>query len=47
MVWGNEKAIRARIEDHWQAGADRVCVLAIGPMTLPEERLLGLLAPWP
>jgi probable F420-dependent oxidoreductase len=44
LVWGDEKAIRARIDEHWQAGADHVCVQAIGPMGLPDERLLGLLA---
>jgi probable F420-dependent oxidoreductase len=47
IVWGDEKAIRARIAEHWQAGADHVCVQAVGPMTLPDERLLGLLAPQP
>ncbi|HEY5264395.1 MAG TPA: TIGR03620 family F420-dependent LLM class oxidoreductase [Steroidobacteraceae bacterium] len=45
VVWGDEKAIRQRIDAHWQAGADHVCVQAIGPNTLPDERLLGLLAP--
>jgi len=29
IVWGNEKTIRARIDEHWQAGADHVCVQAI------------------
>jgi probable F420-dependent oxidoreductase len=45
IAWGDEKAIRARIEEHWQAGADHVCVQSIGPAGLPDERLLGLLAP--
>jgi probable F420-dependent oxidoreductase len=45
LVWGDEKAIRARIDEHWQAGADHVCVQAIGPTGLPDERLLRLLAP--
>jgi probable F420-dependent oxidoreductase len=45
IAWGDEKAIRARIEEHWQAGADHVCVQSIGPATLPDERLLDLLAP--
>jgi probable F420-dependent oxidoreductase len=45
IAWGNEKAIRARIEEHWQAGADRVCVQAIGANGRSDERLLGLLAP--
>jgi len=47
VAWGDEKAIRARIDEHWQAGADHVCVQAIGKTTLPDERLLGLLAPGP
>jgi probable F420-dependent oxidoreductase len=45
IAWGDEKAIRARIEAHWQAGADHVCVQAIGQTALPDERLLDLLAP--
>jgi probable F420-dependent oxidoreductase len=45
IVWGDEKAIRTRIEEHWQAGADHVCIQAVGPTPLPDERLLGLLAP--
>jgi probable F420-dependent oxidoreductase len=47
IVWGDEKAIRKRIDEHWQAGADHVCVQAIGQTALPDERLLGLLAPRP
>ncbi len=47
IVWGDEGTIRARIEEHWQAGADHVCVQAIGPNALPDERLLSLLAPRP
>ena len=45
VVWGDETAIRKRIDAHWQAGADHVCVQAIGAGHLPDERLLGLLAP--
>ncbi len=45
IVWGDEKAIRARIDKHWQAGADHVCIQAIGQTALPDEHLLGLLAP--
>jgi probable F420-dependent oxidoreductase len=45
IAWGDEKAIRTRIEQHWQAGADHVCVQAIGPTAIPDERLLSLLAP--
>jgi probable F420-dependent oxidoreductase len=47
IVWGDETAIRARIDEHWQAGADHVCVQAIGPTVLPDDRLLALLAPRP
>ncbi len=45
IVWGDEAAIRTRIDEHWQAGADHVCVQAVGPTPQPDERLLGLLAP--
>jgi probable F420-dependent oxidoreductase len=44
IVWGDEKTIRARIDEHWRAGADHVCVQAIGQTALPDERLLGVLA---
>ena len=47
FAWGDEKAIRARIDEHWQAGADHVCIQAVGRTTLPDQRLLGLLAPRP
>jgi probable F420-dependent oxidoreductase len=45
IVWGDEGAIRARIAEHEQAGADQVCIQAIGSGGRPDERLLGLLAP--
>ncbi len=45
IAWGDERAIRARIDAHWQAGADHVCVQAIGREGSPDERLLALLAP--
>jgi probable F420-dependent oxidoreductase len=45
IAWGDESAIRARIEEHWQAGADHVCVQAIGAAGAIDEHLLGLLAP--
>ncbi len=45
MAWGDEGAIRARLEEHWQAGADHVCVQAIGADGSTDERLLELLAP--
>jgi probable F420-dependent oxidoreductase len=45
IAWGDEKTIRARIEEHWQAGADHVCVQAIGQSALPDERVFEALAP--
>jgi probable F420-dependent oxidoreductase len=45
VAWGDEKAIRKRIDEHWQAGADHVCVQAIGAGGRPDERLLRVLAP--
>jgi probable F420-dependent oxidoreductase len=50
VAWGDEKAIRDRIQQHWDAGADQVCIHALpgnsdnifGP---PDETLLALLAP--
>ena len=45
VVWGDEKAIRQRITEHWQAGADHVCVLPMGANGGVDERLLELLRP--
>jgi probable F420-dependent oxidoreductase len=45
IAWGDEKAIRARLDEHGQAGADHICVQAIGSTPLPDERVLSLLAP--
>jgi probable F420-dependent oxidoreductase len=45
IAWGDEKAIRTRIQEHWQAGADHVCVQALGPEGRLDERLVALLAP--
>jgi probable F420-dependent oxidoreductase len=48
VAWGDEGAIRARIEEHWAAGADHVCIQPIsaqgsqGPI---DEHLLARLAP--
>jgi probable F420-dependent oxidoreductase len=47
VAWGDERAIRARIDAHWQAGADHVCVQALSQSALPDEQLLALLAPKP
>jgi probable F420-dependent oxidoreductase len=48
VAWGDEGAIRARIQQHWDAGADHVCIQPISPQGAPEatsERVLDLLAP--
>jgi probable F420-dependent oxidoreductase len=45
LAWGDERAIRARLDEHWQAGADHICVQAIGSEHVPDERVLRLLAP--
>jgi probable F420-dependent oxidoreductase len=48
VAWGDEAAIRARIQQHWDAGADHVCVQPIrldGARQVVDERILDLLAP--
>jgi probable F420-dependent oxidoreductase len=49
VAWGDEAAIRQRIQAHWDAGADHVCIQAIADdgdsSKAPNERLLELLAP--
>jgi probable F420-dependent oxidoreductase len=48
VAWGDEGAIRARLQQHWDAGADHVCIQPIGPQGPPElaaDRVLDLLAP--
>jgi probable F420-dependent oxidoreductase len=48
VAWGDERAIRARIQAHWDAGADHVCIQPIssqGSRQMVDERLLDLLAP--
>jgi probable F420-dependent oxidoreductase len=48
VAWGDEGAIRARIRQHWDAGADHVCIQPIRPPDAQEataERVLDLLAP--
>ncbi|MGH7114631.1 MAG: hypothetical protein ACREE9_09075, partial [Stellaceae bacterium] len=48
VAWGDEGAIRTRIRQHWDAGADHVCVQPIGPQgsrQVGDEKLLELLAP--
>jgi len=49
IAWGDEDAIRARIQAHWDAGADHVCIqglpregMALGA---EDQRIFELLAP--
>jgi probable F420-dependent oxidoreductase len=49
VAWGDIDAIRARIREHWDAGADQVCVQALNP-AVPQgrgvdEEVLKQLAP--
>jgi len=47
VAWGDEAAIRKRIQEHWDAGADHVCIQSISPdgSRRPDEKVLALLAP--
>ncbi len=48
VAWGDERAIRDRIGQHWDAGADHVCIQSIAPQgsgRAADEGLLELLAP--
>ena len=48
VAWGDEEAIRRRIRQHWDAGADHVCIQPISPQGSREpigEPVLDLLAP--
>ena len=49
LAWGDLAAIRARIQEHWDAGADQVCVQVVGKqgMRLDEDdlKLFEMLAP--
>jgi probable F420-dependent oxidoreductase len=47
VAWGDEDAIRARIQEHWDAGADHVCIQPINARGSREvdEEILNLLAP--
>lgn len=49
VAWGSERNIRERIEQHFDAGADHVCIqpLRRGTLTLTvaDEKVLELLAP--
>jgi probable F420-dependent oxidoreductase len=49
IAWGDLATIRRRVQEHWDAGADHVCIQALNPNeatpAVPDERLLGALAP--
>jgi probable F420-dependent oxidoreductase len=48
IAWGDESAIRKRLQQFWDAGADHVCIQAIHPSgsrTEIDERIFDLLAP--
>lgn len=48
VAWGDETAIRRRIQAHWDAGADHVCIQPLHPddaRSRFDTRVLELLAP--
>jgi probable F420-dependent oxidoreductase len=49
VAWGDEDAIRRRVQAHWDAGADHVCVQTLArdgmKLTADDERIFALLAP--
>jgi len=47
VAWGDEGAIRKRIQQHFDAGADHVCIQPLNPdgKPVPHEEVLALLAP--
>src|SRR5438105_12334016 len=47
VAWGGEAAIRKRIAEHWEAGADHVCIQAISPAGSrpPGQKVPGRRAP--
>ena len=47
VAWGDETAIRARLQQHWDAGADHICIQSIHPdgSRRPDETVLARLAP--
>jgi probable F420-dependent oxidoreductase len=52
VAWGNEAALAKRIEQHWEAGADHVCIQTIDPgnpvgpigFSNADEKLMSSLA---
>lgn len=49
FAWGTEKTIRARIQEHWDAGADHVCIQPVDNKgeTSIDEKALAAFAPQP
>ncbi len=47
VAWGDETAIMRRVEEHWQAGADHVCIQPLRPdgEMGPDMKALRALAP--
>ena len=49
VAWGDENAIRKRIQAHWDAGADHVCIQSIrrdgDAGKPPDEKIFELLSP--
>lgn len=49
VAWGDEDAIRARIQQHWDAGADHVCIQSLPregmAVQAPDQKIFELLAP--
>jgi probable F420-dependent oxidoreductase len=48
VAWGDEAAIRKRVQAHWDAGADHVCIQPLHPDDARQRfdpRVLELLAP--
>lgn len=45
VAWGDERALRRRIHEHWEAGADHVCIQPVSADGKPERKVLELLAP--
>jgi probable F420-dependent oxidoreductase len=50
IAWGDEDAIRARIQEHWDAGADHVCIQSLPregmALRSEDQKIFELLAPF-
>lgn len=45
IAWGDESALRKRIQEHFDAGADHVCFKPVGPDNHTDMRIIEMLAP--